>query len=223
MVGGFEYSDGQMDEMGLGLWVARLASQNGCDIREGAEVCRLSWEGRVMLANGEEVEFDWVVNVAGPWAEVLARRSGMALRHSLDLVRGSHLILDRPCETTGWLLESPVDRRLFFILPWKGRTLLGTTEVRQNLDEPIRCSEEERTYLIEAYNHYFSPDIGAGDVVDEFSGLRPLIRSSDSPTRASREYVIERHGNVLTVLGGKWTTARALGEKVAKRVTNGIH
>jgi glycerol-3-phosphate dehydrogenase len=58
----------------------------------------------------------------------------------------------------------------------------------------------------------------AHEISSTFAGVRPLIRSADDPGRATREYALERHGAVLTVFGGKWTTARALGELVASRI-----
>jgi glycerol-3-phosphate dehydrogenase len=56
------------------------------------------------------------------------------------------------------------------------------------------------------------------EVTGSFAGVRPLIRSADDPSRATREYAIERVGRLVTVFGGKWTTARALGERVAQEV-----
>jgi glycerol-3-phosphate dehydrogenase len=75
-------------------------------------------------------------------------------------------------------------------------------------------SEEEKAYLLKAYRHYF-PDINP-EVIETFSGLRPLIHSAKDPNRATREYVLQRTGNLLNVFGGKWTTAMALAEKVTQ-------
>ena len=78
----------------------------------------------------------------GPWARRLLDESGIATRYDLDLIRGSHLLLDRPCDGA-FLLESPNDARACFVLPYQGKTLVGSTEVRQQLSEPIDCSPEE--------------------------------------------------------------------------------
>jgi glycerol-3-phosphate dehydrogenase len=164
-----------------------------------------------VMVGGERVAYDLVVNVAGPWAVALLERSGIPARHRLDLVRGSHVVLAAPC-VQPYLLEVPGERRVFFVLPWKGRTLVGTTEVRQRLDEPIVCSAQEEAYLLRAYQHYFPGAVP--EVVDRFAGVRPLLYSAANPTRATREYAIERAGAVVTVLGGKWTTAMALARTV---------
>ncbi|HKJ87625.1 MAG TPA: FAD-dependent oxidoreductase, partial [Gammaproteobacteria bacterium] len=133
----------------------------------------------------------------------------------LDPVRGSHILFDRPLPV-GFLLEAPRDCRPFFVLPYQGRTLVGTTEVRQSLDEPIECSSAERDYLLEAYNHYFRAAMSPADVAGSFAGVRPLIRSGPEVNRASREYKVERRGRLVIVYGGKWTTARRLGMEVAR-------
>ncbi|MFP4561462.1 MAG: glycerol-3-phosphate dehydrogenase/oxidase [Thiohalorhabdus sp.] len=211
--GGYVFYDGQMDDYRLGLWVAERVRELGGVLHEHAEVRRISEEGALETA-GESHEFDRVVNVAGPWAERLNAASGIQGGCRLDPVRGSHLLLERPL-AVGFLLEAPRDRRPFFALPYQGRTLVGTTEVRQGLDEPIRCSPEERDYLLEAYNHYFRP-ADREEIAETFAGLRPLIRGGTDVNRASREYRIEQRGRLVIVCGGKWTTARRLGQEVAR-------
>lgn len=126
-----------------------------------------------------------------------------------------HLILAQPCKQA-YLLEAPNDRRIFFVLPWQGNTLVGTTEGRQRLNEPIACSPEEQNYLLDAWVHYF-PGLQP-NVIGTFAGLRPLLRSAQDPNKATREYAIHRTGKLVTVLSGKWTTAMALADKVSHAI-----
>ena len=155
--------------------------------------------------------------MAGPWAEQLIKQSGLNLPYQLDLVRGSHLIANRTC-TTPLFLEVPNQKRIYFVLPWKGQTLIGTTEVRQALNAPIECSKEEQDYLITAYNHYHNQPIQLEEITESFAGVRPLIKSKDNPSQATREYAIHQDSQLVTVLGGKWTTTLALARKVSKVV-----
>ena len=104
------------------------------------------------------------------------------------------------------------------MLPFKGQTLLGTTEVRQQLTEPISCSDAERQYLLKLYNHYFDSQLSAADVESKFAGVRPLLGGSDSASTASREYALNWQQQLLTVSGGKWTTARALARTVVEQI-----
>ncbi|NTV92273.1 MAG: FAD-dependent oxidoreductase [Chlorobiaceae bacterium] len=211
--GGYLYHDVQMDDYHLGKWVARQCLHLGVNIQEYTQVRSVSGDGTVMLDDGSSQRFERLVNVAGPWAEHLLTSSDITPKHQLDLVRGSHLIINRNC-LHSLLLEVPYESRIFFVLPWQGKTLIGTTEVRQSLDDEIGCSDKERQYLITAYNSYFTNPINNNEVIDSFAGLRPLLRSAANPGKASREYAIQKNDNLTTVFGGKWTTARALAYKV---------
>ncbi|TCP10742.1 glycerol-3-phosphate dehydrogenase [Crenobacter luteus] len=214
--GGYRYVDGQMDDYRLGLWAAGEAQKAGVALIEHANVERVGADGAVTL-HGETRRFDAVVNAAGPWAERLLAASGLAAGVQLDTVRGSHIVLDRTL-SQGYLFEVPGERRVVFVLPWQGGTLIGTTEVRQSPDESAECSADEEGYLLALYNHYFAAPATPADVVARFAGVRPLIRSAADPNRALRDYRFARHGRLLTVFGGKWTTAPSLAAEAAERL-----
>ena len=214
LLGAYTFYDGYMDDHALGLWAAEKAAAAGVRIHADTRVEAISTDATVQV-DGQRSSFDRVVNAAGPWARDLLDASGIAARHDLDLVRGSHLLLDHPCKSA-FLLQSPSDGRVCFVLPHQNKTLVGTTEVRQKLAGPICCSPGETTYLLELYHYYFPSN--RAEICGVFSGLRPLIRSHSNPNRATREYAIETTGRVTTVYGGKWTTSRALGLRVAEAV-----
>jgi glycerol-3-phosphate dehydrogenase len=216
LLGAFTFWDVQMDDAALGQWVAGRAISLGATVHEYTPVTSIGTNGSVQLITGQTVQHDIVVNAAGPWAQHLAAQSGIKLEHELDLVRGSHLLIDCPC-SQAWMLEVPNERRIFFVLPWKQQTLLGTTEVRHGMGEPVICSSAERDYLLKAYEKYFPSQ--RYQVVGHFSGLRPLLKSAADPNQATREYAIEQQSHTLTVLGGKWTTAVALAGKVCQKLS----
>lgn len=217
----YSYWDGQMDDYQLGLWVADQVRESGGRIFEHTGIERVGVNGDVMTEFGDEQSFDRVINVAGPWAEHLLSQSGIRSDTHLDLLRGSHLLLDREIDRA-FTLEVPGERRVIFVLPYQGKTLLGTTEVRQQLDEPVIVSEEERDYLLHVYQYYF-PNQELPEVLDSFAGVRPLLKSHSNPNKASREYAIERQGKLTTVFGGKWTTARALAEATLEAALGGVN
>jgi glycerol-3-phosphate dehydrogenase len=215
--GAFAYQDGQMDDLALGRWALQQAQAAGAAVRSRTPVQKLDVDGGVHLESGRE-RFDVVVNAAGPWAYRLLERSGIDSAYRLDLVRGSHLLIERETRH-GYLLQSPDDARVCFVLPYQGRTLIGTTEVRQTLDEPIACSAAEEQYLVRLFNAYLQPALKPLEIVERFAGIRPLIAEPEErPDAVSREYALETIGRLLNVFGGKWTTARSLGMKVAQRV-----
>ena len=211
LLGTYLFYDGSMDDRALGLWAAEKAAAAGVRIHTETGVESIAPDATVRV-DGQARSFDRVVNATGPWARELLDSSGIVTRHELDLVRGSHLLLDRPCENA-CLLQAPRDGRICFVLPYRNKTLVGTTEVRQNLTGPICCSPAETGYLLELY-HYYYPSLQA-KICGAFSGLRPLIRSHANPNKATRDYAIETTAKVVTIYGGKWTTARAVGLRVA--------
>lgn len=213
--GGFSYFDAQMDDYALGCWAAEQAQLAGVIIKTHSEVAAVTKQGEVQLVSGGAENYDQVFNIAGPWAAKLLRQSNIQPTHSLDAVRGSHILFNEPVEN-GYFLEVPDERRIFFVLPYKGQTMVGTTEQRQALEEPIEASEEEIGYLLAAYNHHFKHDKSRADIVSQFAGVRPLIRSSTDPNKISREYEIDEQGQLVTVFGGKWTTSRALAKRLCE-------
>ncbi len=71
---------------------------------------------------------------------------------------------------------------------------------------------------MQQYNNYFTQRRNRADIIASTAGLRPLIQSAADPRKVSREYEIVQQDKLLTVYGGKWTTARALGKKVADKL-----
>lgn len=214
LIGGYLFHDGQMDDYALGMWVAEQCRRAGVEIFVNTPVQKIRTDGSLKTQDGQNFQFDRIVNVAGPWAEMLLQQSGIKSPVRLDLVRGSHLIVNRSCDHA-YLLEVPDERRIFFVLPWKSKTLIGTTEIRQELDEPVNCSREEISYLLKSYNHWMAIPVSEQDVIETFAGVRPLLSSADDPSRVTREYAIRRDGMIVNVFGGKWTTCCALAHKVA--------
>ncbi len=218
LTGAYLFFDGQMDDRKLGLWVAEQAVKAGVQIHQHCPVRQITATGGVFAANSAEWQiFDLVVNVAGPWSNQLLEQSELPLQQTLDLVRGSHLLLPA-ISRYGHMLEVPGERRIVFVLPYQGKTLLGTTEVRQSLAEPIACSDEEQAYLLKLYNHYFDSQLSSVDVESTFAGVRPLLGGSDSASKASREYALNWQQQLLTVSGGEWTTARAFARTVVEQI-----
>jgi glycerol-3-phosphate dehydrogenase len=218
--GGFRFWDAQTDDYAMARAVVASAIRDGATVREQTRVASLQRDGKQWIVNGDE-RFDFVVNAAGPWMNDLLAANGIRSRYLLSLVRGSHIVLRQRVADVALLLQSLNDRRVFFVLPWKGTTIVGTTEVLHA--EPmngVAASEEEIDYLIARFNRYFRTPISRDDVASTFSGVRPLVGRAANPSAIGREYRIERHGNLVNIFGGKMTTFLSLARKVAMRVDN---
>ncbi len=215
--GAYLYADGQMDDHALGLWVADQCRNLGVVIWEQQPVLQFDDKGHLSTSAQGEQQFDRIINVAGPWSGQLLQQSGIELKQHLELVRGSHLLLPSVSKF-GHMLEVPGEQRIVFVLPFKGETLVGTTEVAQQIDQPIACSPAEQDYLLNVYNHYFSEKRSDNDILATFAGVRPLLKDDNDLSRTTREYKVLKQGQLISVFGGKWTTARALARAVAKKV-----
>jgi glycerol-3-phosphate dehydrogenase len=221
--GGFAYFDAQVDDYALARLVVDSAIAEGATVREETRVISLRRSGKqwiVGTASGED-RFDFLVSAAGPWMNALLAENRIPSRYRLALVRGSHLVLKHRVAEAGMLLQSVSDRRVFFVLPWKERTLVGTTEVMHSGSlENVTATDAEIDYLIARFNRYVRDPIGHHDVASTFAGVRPLVGRSTNPSALARDYRLERRGNLLNVFGGKMTTFRSLAEKAAMRVDN---
>jgi glycerol-3-phosphate dehydrogenase len=222
--GGFSYWDAQVDDTGLVRTVVASAVRDGATAREFTRVDGLREDGKqwvVRTADGAESRFDLIINAAGPWMNELLEANGIRERYRLSLVRGSHLVLRRRISEDGVLLQSLSDRRVFFVLPWKETTLVGTTEVLQKTSpDTVAPSNEEIDYLVTRFNHYFRVKIGRDDIASAFAGVRPLVGRAVDPSAIGREYRVVRRGNLINVFGGKMTTFMALARRVSMRVDN---
>ena len=151
----------------------------------------------------------------------LLRANGIDAPYVLSLVRGAHIVLTHAVSDTGLLLQSTTDRRVFFVLPWKGTTLVGTTEVVQEAPPDLaHASAEEVEYLIQRFNRYFRTPITKTDIQSAFAGVRPLVGRATNPSAIGRDFRVVRDGNLINVFGGKMTTFMALARKVAMRADN---
>ncbi|HEX9983875.1 MAG TPA: glycerol-3-phosphate dehydrogenase/oxidase [Thermoanaerobaculia bacterium] len=224
LLGGFSYWDAQVDDHQLVRTVIASAIRDGAAVREQTRVEKIERRGDRWLIRtdrGDEATFDVVVNAAGPWMNELLRANGIRASYVLLLVRGSHLVLRHRVSESGLLLQSTTDKRVFFVLPWKGTTLVGTTEVVQTepLDS-VQATAEEIDYLLARFNRYFRNPITRDDVQSTFAGVRPLVGRAANPSAIGRDARVVREGTLVNVFGGKLTTFMALAEKVALRVDN---
>jgi glycerol-3-phosphate dehydrogenase len=139
----------------------------------------------------------------------------------LQVSKGAHILVPGDGAGAGFVLLHPADGRVFFVLPWHGRKLIGTTETLGDTNaDRVRATSEDIAYLLAGHNHYFAAALRAQDVIGDFAGLRPLLRSGlGDPSALTREYRLwTAPAGLLSVAGGKYTTYRAMAEAVTNEV-----
>ncbi len=218
------FADCQMED-------ARLCLANVLQAIEfGATCCNdvrllafLKAGGRLCGAVGEdllggqtlEIRARVVLNAAGPWSDQVRRLSDGKAAPRLSPTKGSHLIVPRVAREAVFA-PARADGRMLFLLPWRGYSIIGTTEtaVEGDLDS-LKASEDEVGYLLDETNRLLpAAHLDESDVIATYAGARPLLACSGPPTRASREHRIEvdAHG-LISVMGGKFTTYRLMAQQ----------
>jgi glycerol-3-phosphate dehydrogenase len=169
------------------------------------------------------VSADAVVNTTGPWTDLTNEALGMPSTF-MGGTKGSHIVLDNPALyeacAGGEVFFENNDGRIVLIYPLNGRVLVGTTDLEADISQPAVCTEEEVDYFFKLVSHVFPRiPVDRTQIVYRYSGIRPLPKHDDTaPGFVSRDYRIEpsRLGGtkvpMLSLVGGKWTTFRALSE-----------
>lgn len=216
------YWDGWVDDSRLVVLNALDAAERGAEIATRAALLSARREGgewRAELSGGRSVAAAAIVNAAGPWvAEVLEDRLGRSGTTRLRLVRGSHILVPPLWEGEhGFILQQP-DSRVVFATPYEGGALIGTTDVAASTPEDAAATTEEIAYLCAAANRCFAREVSPGDVVWSFAGVRALADDGAAdPQAVTRDYRLELDDSpgpkLLSVFGGKITTARALASE----------
>lgn len=219
--GGASYCDVVMEYEPLIEHLVDEARKQGVSIVENTRIQRLYSEGCIDTPD-QTLKFDRVINAAGPWAAELLEASGIDSDFTIDHVRGSHLIV-KASFPNALVLQAPGERRIIFVIPLDTEhVLLGTTEHKHDLPDPIVCTDAESEYLLRILNQHLSEPLSTSNIVSSFAGVRPIVRPRDATigdmSSASRDSEIEISDRLISVFGGKWTSARHLGEKVAALV-----
>ena len=226
------YSDVVMDDGRLAVAVARDAVAHGARIHTWTEAlgARPAPDGSFEITAHDvldgtrlEVHARTIVNATGPWTDEMRIRLFRALTPGaadpepmLRPSRGIHLVFPPLTRGHGLVVHARRDGRVFFVVPFAGRSLVGTTEVEVPSPPPTsawRASIEEIRYLRDELRRAL-PGIEYLPPLALFAGIRPLLATGLEVGRASREHrVIEEHG-VITVAGGKYTTFRPIARDV---------
>ncbi len=219
----FRYYDAQTDDTRLTHAVMRSAQTLGAELSCPAEFVSATragngWRVQLRGPRGEqEIDATTLVNAAGPWvSEVVARLTPRPTPPAIELVQGTHVVIDGTPRRGVYYLEAE-DRRAVFAMPWRSMTLIGTTETPFSGDPAqVTPRREEIDYLLRTYRRYFPKH--ETDIRDQFAGLRVLPAGTGSAFHRPRETLFmtdnEAQPRLVSVVGGKLTGYRATAEKV---------
>src|SRR5919106_244602 len=214
------YYDAQVE------YAERIPVENAISAHEnGAVVLTYTKVDRIMVEDGRAtgVEFEnllgggrysahapVILNMAGPWVDEVLGGMNRAEERMIGGTKGSHLIVDPfpGAPQTALYVEAQEDGRLYFIVPWNGRYLIGTTDIRFEGDlDYVSASEEEIQYLLDETNYVIpGARLSRDDVLFTYSGVRPLPYNPEGETGGvTRSHVVFDHAKGGSAAGGKIT------------------
>lgn len=222
----FRYFDAQTDDAALTQAVLRSAQQFDVALHcpaqfIDAQAIAAGYRVRYRAQDREhEIETATLVNAAGPWAPMIAAQIAPSRAvPAVELVQGTHLIVEGALTTGCYYLEA-IDGRAVFALPWRGATLLGTTETPfRGAPADVTPLDTERDYLRATLRHYFPAH--AATIQAEFAGLRVLPRAASSAFARPRDTLLVSAAvapRLVEIFGGKLTTYRHTATQVMDRL-----
>jgi glycerol-3-phosphate dehydrogenase len=167
------------------------------------------------------------LNVSGPWVDEVLSRTGHGVERQIGGTKGSHIIVEKfpGAPVCALYAEAREDDRPFFIIPWNGLYLIGTTDLAYNNDlDHIEASKVEIDYLIRETNRLIpSARLERDSILYTYSGIRPLPYLSEEDTASiTRRHFIRDHAQALegfvSIIGGKLTTYRNLSEQAVNLI-----
>jgi glycerol-3-phosphate dehydrogenase len=214
--GGFTYFDAQTDDARFVLEIIDGACSAGAVCVNYCEVTELTeTNGKIssvilqdkLSQESIQVAASLVVDTTGRWSPLFQKDA-----YCCRLSKGIHLVMPKTGMDKALLLTAKSDGRVFFVIPWYGMTLLGTTDTNYAGDiENLSISNEEVQYLLTEASHFLNTvNWTEQDIIGKFVGVRVLQQSQyANPTAISRDWLLKQADNgLLSSIGGKFTSAR---------------
>jgi glycerol-3-phosphate dehydrogenase len=220
----------------LSLENAIAAEEHGAAILTHSKVTRLIMEGRQIVGVEYEDQLTrsrgtargtLTVNAAGPWVDSVLAGAALSVPRLIGGTKGTHFVIDPfpGGPQHAMYYEAISDGRPLMIIPWAGRYLIGSTDLRFEGDpDDARADKDETDYILRETNALF-PDAGltAESVRFSYTGVRPLpYEPGVSEAKVTRRHVIHDHApeveGLVSIVGGKLTTFRSLAEDAVNLV-----
>ena len=221
------YEDGQFDDARYCVSLVKTFCDAGGEVANYLELTGFERDERGRLASAIvknvltgrsfTLRAKVFVNATGPYADELRTMANPNLPGRLILSKGVHILLPLVGNiTSALLIPKTEDGRVLFAIPWLGRLLVGTTDVEVMPGQGLDVTRDEVDYLLRHLNRYFSVQYTVADIVSVFSGMRPLVRAKGSRETKklirAHEVEVDNSSGLVSILGGKWTTYRAMAE-----------
>jgi len=232
--GGVIYHDGQFDDSRLAISLAQTITDNGGYVLNNCGVTRLLKNEEGMICGVEcvdseknqvyQIKAKVVVNATGIFVDSINRMDEPEHVNTVVPSQGIHIILDQSFlqGDSAIMIPKTDDGRVLFAVPWHGKVVVGTTDTPiENPEIEPRPLEEEIKFILTTASKYLTKKPKRKDVLSIFAGLRPLAapKEKNQETKEisrSHKLIISKSG-LITMIGGKWTTYRKMGEDIVDK------
>jgi len=238
LLGSVEYADGQFDDARYNLALVHTFTRAGgqalnhCRVTDFHRDSAGCLSGVVAVDQICDAKFNVtsrsIVNATGPASDLVRQMASPSVPERMRLSKGSHILfpLDLFPTDDAMLVPKTEAGSVLFAVPWGGRLLVGTTEREVAPGDDLYVTEEEITYMLRQLNKYLAKPLQLSDVVAGFAGARPLVSAGEggSTEKIARDDVIEidAKSGLISIMGGKWTTHRAMAEDTINAVQKAL-
>ncbi len=236
LTAGILYYDGQFDDSRLAINVLQTAAEMGAVIMNYAPVenLRKNVNGRLdavmvkdaLTGNSYNVEGRIIINATGVFADEIMQMDSPGKESIIRPSQGIHLVVDSSFlpGNDAVMIPKTDDGRVLFAVPWHGKVVVGTTDtpVAHASLEPAAL-ETEVEFILSTAGKYLKRAPKRSDVLSVFAGLRPLAAAKNNNNgKKTREIsrshkIITSSSGLMTMIGGKWTTFRKMGQDIISK------
>src|SRR5229473_5597111 len=238
LIGGVAYADGQFDDARYNITLVQSFTMSGGSALNHARVADFQ-----RAANGKlsgvvvkdqftghmfTVDAKVIVNATGPVSDSIRQMATPTVGKRMRPSKGAHILLPLDVFPTNDALLVPKteDGRVLFAVPWNGRLLVGTTDEEVSPDAELLVTKADVEYMLRQLNQYLARPVTPDEIVSGFAGARPLVGSEGEgdTKKLARDDVIEVDlaSGLISIMGGKWTTHRAMAEDTITRVQQAL-
>lgn len=234
LIGSVVYSDGQFDDARYNIALVQSFAMAGGNALNHARVTDFIRNGNGKISGVSATDnltqdtftlhAKVIVNATGPFSDSVRQLATPSLQKRMRPSKGAHILLPLDVLPTkdALLIPKTEDGRVVFAIPWGGRLLVGTTDEEVSPEAELLVTKQDVDYLLRHLNQYLVRRVTPDEIVSGFAGARPLVGAQEKGATKSlaRDHVIEVDpaSGLVSVMGGKWTTHRAMAEDAIDRV-----
>ena len=228
LVGGVVYYDGGFNDARLGVYIAQTVNQvkDSCALNYHKVTNFIKEDNKIVgvefintLTNEKlSARAQIVVNATGCFSDAVRKLDDKDSVDYITPAKGSHIIMsnDRLQIKQAMLIPKTTDGRVVFCIPWYGKVIIGTTDIKNK--EPLldlKAEDSELDFMLNEVSNYLNIKLTREDILSTYSGQRPLVSADGnkgSKNISRRHKIIRSASGLVSVMGGKWTTHRKVGE-----------